>query len=167
MLNGKVLLLNQNYEPMNVCSVRRALLLIFGGKAHAVELLGEVVHSVSAEFPVPSVVRLERYIRAPRRTVVLSKRNIFRRDNYECQYCGAKADKLTLDHVIPRKEGGVDSWENLVTACTQCNNRKGEHRPEQVGMKLRRRPKRPTHITFIRNFLGVSDERWHPYLFID
>ncbi len=167
MLNRKVLLLNQNYEPMSVCSVRRALLLILNGKAHAVELLGEMVRSVSAEFPVPSVVRLQRYIHAPRRRVVLSKRNVFRRDNYECQYCGLRGDKLTLDHIIPRKEGGGETWENLVCACTHCNNRKGDRRPEQVGMKLRRKPSRPNNITFIRNFVGVNDHRWHPYLFID
>lgn len=167
MLNGKVLLLNQNYEPLSVCSVRRALLLIFGGKAHAVELLSEVVHSVSAEFPVPSVVRLQRYIHAPRRRVVLSKRNIFRRDNYQCQYCGARDERLTIDHVVPRKDGGGATWENLVCACVACNNRKGEHRPEEAGLTLRRKPKRPNNITFIRNFIGVNDWRWHPYLFID
>jgi 5-methylcytosine-specific restriction endonuclease McrA len=169
MLNGKVLLLNQNYEPMTVTSVRRALLLIFGGKAHAVEQLGEVVHSVSAEFPVPSVVRLQRYIHAPRRRVVLSKRNILRRDNHECQYCGGggDGDRLTIDHVIPRKDGGGATWENLVCACVHCNNRKGEHRPERAGMKLRRKPKRPNNISFIRNFVGISDQRWHPYLFMD
>lgn len=167
MLNGKVLLLNQNYEPLTVCSVRRALLLIFGGKGHAVELLGEVVRSVSAEFAVPSVVRLERFVTAPRRRVVLSKRNIFRRDGYECQYCGVRGDKLTLDHVVPRKDGGGETWENLVCACTHCNNRKGDGRPEEVGMRLRRKPKRPNNITFIRNFVGATDRRWHPYLFID
>ncbi len=167
MLNSKVLLLNQNYEPLSVCSVRRALLLIFGGKAQAVELLNEVVHSVSAEFPVPSVVRLQRYIHAPRRRVVLSKRNILRRDNHECQYCGGNNGMLTIDHVIPRKFGGDATWENLVCACVGCNNRKGERRPAEVGMKLRRRPKRPNNITFIRNFVGVNDQRWHPYLFID
>jgi 5-methylcytosine-specific restriction endonuclease McrA len=167
MLNGNVLLLNQNYEPLSVCSVRRALLLIFGGKAQSVELLSEVVHSVSAEFSVPSVVRLERYIHAPRRRVVLSKRNIFRRDNHQCQYCGASGARLTLDHIVPRTDGGGATWENLVCACADCNNRKGEHRPEHVGLELRRRPRRPNNITFIRNFLGASDRRWHPYLFID
>ena len=167
MLNQKVLVLNQNYEPLSVCSVRRAFLLIFGGKAHAVELLNEFVRSVSDEFPVPSVVRLERYIRAPRRRVVLSKRNVFKRDNNQCQYCGATSAKMTIDHVVPRKYGGQATWENLVCACADCNSRKGEQPPEQVGLKLCRKPKRPNNISFIRNFVGVSDYRWNPYLFID
>jgi len=167
MLSQQVLVLNQNYEPLSVCTVRRALVLIFRGKAHAVEILNEVIRSVYEEFPVPSVVRLERYIHAPRRRVVLSKRNIFRRDNYQCQYCGAKDDKLTIDHVVPRKFGGQATWENLVCACVACNNKKGEHRPEQVELQLRRRPKRPNNVSFIRNFIGVNDHRWKPYLFID
>jgi 5-methylcytosine-specific restriction endonuclease McrA len=167
MLNKNVLVLNQNYEPLSVCSARRALLLILRGKAQIVEKMGEMMRSVSQEFPLPSVVRLERYIHAPRRRVVLSKRNIFKRDNYQCQYCGRGDGKLTLDHVIPRKYGGQTTWENLVCACAACNNRKGEHRPEQVGMKLRSRPKRPNNVNFIRNFIGVSDHCWKPYLFID
>ena len=167
MLNRNVLVLNQNYEPLSVCSVRRALLLIFGGKAQAIEDLNEVVRSVSAEFPVPSVVRLERYIHAPRRRVVLSKRNLFKRDSHQCQYCGKTSEKLTIDHVVPRKYGGQATWENLVCACVSCNNKKGEHRPDQVGLKLRAIPRRPNNVSFIRNFIGTGDFRWKPYLFID
>jgi len=167
MLNRNVLVLNQNYEPLSVCSVRRALLLIFGGKAQAIEDLNEVVRSVSAEFPVPSVVRLERYIHAPRRRVVLSKRNLFKRDSNQCQYCGKTSEKLTIDHIVPRKYGGQATWENLVCACVSCNNKKGEHRPEQVGLQLRAKPRRPNNVSFIRNFIGTSDFRWKPYLFID
>jgi len=167
MLNNNVLVLNQNYEPLSVCSVRRALLLIFGGKAQAIEDLNEVVRSVSAEFPVPSVVRLERYIHAPRRRVVLSKRNLFKRDGNQCQYCGKTSEKLTIDHIVPRKYGGQATWENLVSACVSCNNKKGEHRPEQVGLELRTKPRRPNNVSFIRNFIGTGDFRWKPYLFID
>ena len=167
MLNRNVLVLNQNYEPLSVCSVRRALLLIFGGKAQAIEDLNEVMRSVSAEFPVPSVVRLERYIHAPRRRVVLSKRNLFKRDSNQCQYCGKTSEKLTIDHIVPRKYGGQATWENLVCACVSCNNKKGEHRPEQVGLQLRAKPRRPNNVSFIRNFIGTSDFRWKPYLFID
>ena len=167
MLNKNVLVLNQNYEPLNVCTVRRAFLLIFGGKAHAVELLNEVARSVSQEFPIPSVVRLERYIHAPRRRVVLSKRNILKRDSYQCQYCGAIDDKMTIDHVVPRKFGGQATWENLVCACVSCNNKKGEQRPEQVGLKLRSKPKRPNNVSFIRNYIGISNQCWKPYLFVD
>ena len=167
MLERSVLVLNQNYEPMSVCSVRRALLLILRGKAETVEKLGEVVRSVTQDHPVPSVVRLGRYIHAPRRRVVLSKRNILKRDNHQCQYCGRRDGKLTVDHIVPRTRGGKGTWENLVCACAACNNKKGEHRPEQVGLKLRSKPKRPNNVSFIRNFIGVSDQRWKPYLFID
>ena len=105
MLERSVLVLNQNYEPMSVCSVRRALLLILRGKAETVEKLGEVVRSVTQDHPVPSVVRLGRYIHAPRRRVVLSKRNILKRDNHQCQYCGRRDGKLTVDHIVPRPRG--------------------------------------------------------------
>ena len=166
-LDGSVLVLNQNYEPLNVCSVRRALVLIFRGKAQHVETSGQVIRSVRQEFPVPSVVRLDRYVHAPRRRVVLSKRNILKRDNYECQYCGRRDLKLTIDHVVPRRLQGPDTWENLVAACMVCNAKKGDRRPEQAGLALLRKPKRPNNVTFIRNFVGVSDHRWKPYLFLD
>ena len=167
LLNNNVLVLNQNYEPMSVCSVRRAIILIFRGKAHAVESAGGVLRSVHEEYPVPSVVRLQRYINAPRRRVVLSKRNILKRDNFQCQYCGVTGAKLTIDHIIPRKTGGAESWENLVCACATCNNRKGDYRPEQIGLQLRRKPKKPNNVSFIRNFVGISHQCWKPYLFID
>jgi 5-methylcytosine-specific restriction endonuclease McrA len=166
-LDGSVLVLNQNYEPLNVCSVRRALILIFRGKAQHVEIADRVVRSVRQEVPVPSVVRLDRYVHAPRRRVVLSKRNILKRDSYQCQYCGSRDRKLTIDHVVPRKIDGPETWENLVTACVACNAKKGDRLPEQVGLQLRRKPKRPNNVTFIRNFVGVHDHRWKPYLFLD
>lgn len=167
MLERSVLVLNQNYEPLSVCSVRRALLLILRGKAETVEKLAEVVRSVTQDHPVPSVVRLGRYIRTPRRRVVLSKRNILKRDNHQCQYCGRKDSKLTIDHIVPRTRGGKSTWENLVCACAACNNKKGEHQPEQVGLILRAKPKRPNNVSFIRNLIGANDQRWKPYLFID
>ena len=167
LLDNSVLVLNQNYEPLSVCSVRRALLLIMRGKAEAVEKLEEVVRAVSQEFAVPSVVRLERYINAPRRRVVLSKRNVFKRDRFECQYCGRRDGKLTIDHIVPRTRGGLSTWENMVCACATCNNKKGEHRPEQVGMKLRSKPKRPNSVSFMRNSIGSGQQRWKPYLFVD
>jgi len=143
------------------------MLLIMRGKAEAVEKLEEVVRSVSQEFAVPSVVRLERYINAPRRRVVMSKRNVFKRDKNQCQYCGRSDGKLTIDHVVPRTKGGPSTWENMVCACAHCNNKKGEYRPEQMGMKLRRIPKRPNNVSFLRNLIGSGQQRWKPYLFID
>jgi 5-methylcytosine-specific restriction endonuclease McrA len=167
VLDEVVLVLNQNYEPLNVCSVRRAMTLVFGGKASSVELGDGRVRSVSQVFRIPSVVRLERYIRAPRRRVVLSKRNVLKRDSYQCQYCGLIDRKMTIDHIVPKKHDGPETWENLVTACVACNARKGDRPAEQAGMRLRRKPKRPNNVTFIRNFVGVADHRWKPYLFLD
>ena len=167
VLGQAVLVLNQNYEPLNVCSVRRALTLVFCGKASSVEMGDGNVRTVRDAFPIPSVVRLERYIRAPRRRVVLSKRNILKRDNYQCQYCGLVDRKMTIDHIVPKKHKGPETWENLVAACVTCNARKGDRPPEQAGLRLLRKPKRPNNVTFIRNFVGVADHRWKPYLFLD
>ena len=167
VLSANVLVLNQNYEPMGLCSARRALVLIFRGKAQAVEVGDQFIHSVAQRFPVPSVVRLERYINAPRRRAVLSKRNIMRRDGHQCQYCGTRDKKLTIDHIVPRKLGGQETWENLVCACVSCNNKKGEHPPDKVGLELMTNPKRPSNVAFMRNFAGATDHRWKPYLFFD
>jgi len=167
VLNRSVLVLNQNYEPLSVCSARRAIVLVFLGKAQVVEAGDRVVRSVSASFPLPSGVRLDLYIRVPPRHLLLSKRNILKRDGHRCQYCGTTEGPMTVDHVIPRTMGGRDTWENLVCACLKCNNIKGNRTPEQAELKLLRRPKRPNHITFIQQFIGISDKRWKQYLFLD
>jgi len=99
--------------------------------------------------------------------VALNRRNIMRRDRFHCQYCGANSDDLTTDHVIPRSLGGDESWENLVTACTKCNNRKGNRTPEQAGMRLLSSPRRPAFYAFIRYYHPRSHDKWRPYLFMD
>ena len=168
MLSQHVLVLNQNYEPINICSVRRAIILVFRGKAQIVEQAGQEVRSIATRFPVPSVVRLILYIRVPQKRMVLSKRNIVKRDGHQCQYCAATHATMTVDHVIPRTLGGGDTWENLVCACARCNNIKGFRSLEQAGLKLIRRPRRPNQVTFIRLMAGgVPDQRWKPYLFMD
>ena len=167
VLNESVLVLNQNYEPMNVCSVRRALVLMFRGKAQAVASADATVRTVAQNLPAPSVVRLDRYVNAPRRRVVLSKRNVLKRANHQCQYCGKADRKMTIDHVIPRKYKGPETWENLVAACTGCNAKKGHRRLDQAELSLISKPRSPNNVSFIRNFIGVSDSRWKPYLFAD
>lgn len=167
MLNRHVLVLNQNYEPLDVCSARRAIVLLFMGKAEIVEHHDQLVRSVSMAYPLPSVVRLGLYISRPRRKIILTRRNVIKRDGHRCQYCGSTKRPMTVDHVVPKKLGGSDSWENLVCACISCNNKKGNRTPEQAKMKLLRRPQRPNHLTFIRYFIGVPDQRWRPYLFMD
>ncbi|MDP6776249.1 MAG: HNH endonuclease [Candidatus Latescibacteria bacterium] len=167
MLNRAVLVLNQSYEPVHVCTVRRAIILVFRGRAEVIESLDTCIRSVSAQFPVPSVVRLAIYVRIAPKKLSLSKRNILKRDGHQCQYCGGKRGPMTVDHVVPRTIGGRDSWENLVCACLVCNNRKGNQTPERAGISLIRKPRQPNHVTFISRFVGVPDQRWRPYLFMD
>jgi len=167
-LAAHVLVLNQNYEPLSVCSIRRAIVLIFLGKAEMIEPWdGKVIRSVFKKYPVPSVVRLALYVQRPRKRVLLSRKNIIKRDGHRCQYCGRVSSAMTVDHVIPKKRRGTDTWENLVCACIHCNNKKGDRTPEQAGFKLLRPPRRPNHLTYIQRFAGVNDPRWRPYLFLD
>lgn len=167
MLNKSVLLLNQNYEPMTICNVKKAIILIFLGKAEAVENDGMYVRSISYEMRLPVVIRLVRYARAPKRQIILNRKNLLIRDNYSCQYCGRRMQPLTVDHVIPKQFGGKDTWENLVIACLPCNNQKANRTPEQADMKLVNKPKRPNHFFYFQHFIGAKDERWKPYIFLD
>lgn len=142
--------------------------MVFLDRAEIIETLdGQRVRSVSTSIAVPSVVRLGAYIRVPHKRIMLSRKNIIKRDGGVCQYCGRKAAPMTVDHVIPKNMGGKDTWENLVAACAVCNNRKGQRTPEQAGMKLVRKPRRPNHITFIKQFIGVKDTSWKRYLFME
>ncbi|MDD4052775.1 MAG: HNH endonuclease, partial [candidate division Zixibacteria bacterium] len=127
---------------------------------------GQRVHGVNLSLPRPSVVRLSWYINVPYKRILLTRKNIIRRDGHTCQYCGDARGAMTVDHVIPKRFGGTDSWENLVCACAHCNNKKGDRPPEEVGMRLARIPRRPNQVTFIQRFIGVSDDRWKPYLFL-
>lgn len=167
ILNQAVLVLNQSYEPLHVCSVRRAIVLIFRGRAEVVEELDLRIRTVSESFPVPSVVRLAVYVRVPPKPLALTKRNILKRDGFQCQYCGVRRGPFTIDHVIPRSHNGRDTWDNLVCACHRCNNRKGDRTPAETGLALLRKPKSPNRVTFIRHHIGIPDRRWRPYLFID
>ena len=168
MLSRNVLVLNQNYEPLSVCTVKRAVILLYLGKAEIIERYdGQTIHSISWSIPTPSVVRLGYYVRMPSKTVLLSRKNIVKRDGHRCQYCGESSGPMTVDHVIPKIYGGKDSWDNLVCACIKCNNIKGNKTPEQAGLKLWRRPKKPNQITFIQQFIGIEDKNWKPYLFLD
>lgn len=143
-LQAPVLVLNANYEPLNVCSTRRALGLMLADKASLIENGRGHIQTVSIVIPAPSIIRLGRMIRRPRPRVKLSKQEIFRRDNYTCQYCGKQTKKLTIDHIIPKHVGGGHSWENLVAACPRCNHRKGGRTPQQAHMKLLNTPAAPS-----------------------
>jgi 5-methylcytosine-specific restriction endonuclease McrA len=164
ILDRNVLVLNQNYEPLSVTNAKRAVILVFLGKAEIVERDGIQVRSCYKVYPLPSVVRLFFYVKPPTREISLTRKNIIKRDGHTCQYCGARIGAMTTDHVLPRTRGGKDTWENLVCACVACNNRKGDRTLSEAGMKLFRRPRRPFYFHFIQNHLS-EDARWKPYLF--
>lgn len=159
-----VLVLNQDYSPLTVCSVERAFMLIFLGKA---ELINEVkekkLRSIAESFSFPSVIKINRYINIPYKGVVMSRHNIFKRDGGRCQYCGTTKD-LTLDHVIPRSKGGKSTWTNLVTACKKCNAKKGDLSLEKSGMFLHKMPEKPSYLSFLRMNSTPHREDWVPFL---
>jgi len=143
-LESPVLVLNQNYEPLNVCNVRRAFVLLDRGKAEVLEMGKGALHTPSATYPLPSVIRLVYLVKRPRPQMRLTRREVFLRDRYTCQYCGRQTRDLTLDHVFPRHRGGRHTWENLVAACKACNHRKAGRTPAEARMKLAKQPYRPT-----------------------
>ena len=167
MINFPVLVLNQTYEPLNICRVRRALVLIYQQKAEMLENGSGMIHSIDRDFPVPSVIRLSAMIRRPHRLErKLSRMEIFRRDNFTCQYCGKITRNLTLDHVIPRSRNGEHTWENVVSACVPCNRIKAGRTPEEAGMKLRSKPSRPRpgSLFFIPTHIPEMRTEWEKYL---
>jgi 5-methylcytosine-specific restriction endonuclease McrA len=149
---GNVLVLNATYEPLNVVSVKRAVVLLLKEKAQIVEATEAWVRAQS----IPH-----------RLSLPLGRRTVLARDGYTCQYCGAQPDKseLTLDHVVPRSRGGRSSWENVVTACTRCNQRKGCHTPKEAGMPLRTSPRRPRYIALTVLADARQHEVWNRYVF--
>ncbi len=167
MLGRKVLILNQNYEPLTISTVKRAIILLYSQKVDMVERYREELHSVSMNMACPSVVRLRNYIYKPYRDVPLNRKNIMKRDHHTCQYCGKNSRPMTIDHVIPKSFGGKDTWENLVCACLKCNSKKGNRTPEMAGMQLLRKPKKPSHLFFLQISLRKIPQTWRPYLFVD
>jgi 5-methylcytosine-specific restriction endonuclease McrA len=161
----QVLVLNASYEPLNVCTVRRAHVLVFKGKAEVIEQLAHPLHSATATFPWPHVIRLVHYVRVPR-TVKrkISRRALFARDGWRCVYCGASSGRLTLDHVVPRSRGGESIWENVVTACAPCNHRKGNRTLEEAHMHLLHTPRAPAPVLFIHLAAPKIPSGWQPYL---
>ncbi len=142
-MNQPVLVLNGNYEPLHVCTTKRAMGLLLSGKATVLENGRGFVRTVSAVYERPSVIRLSFVVHRPRPQVRLNKREILRRDGYRCQYCGRESSNLTVDHVVPRYRGGEHCWENLVAACPACNRRKGGRTLEEAAMRLLHEPHEP------------------------
>jgi len=166
MVEHPCLVLNQSYEPLNVCLARRAISLIFSGKAEMVENGFGVIRTSNAVYEIPSVIRLSYLVRRPRPQPKLTRIEIFTRDHYTCQYCGKQSHSLTLDHVIPRHQGGPHTWENLVSACSYCNRHKAGRTPDEAHMKLLKKPVRPagTIFTHIPYHYLETYEHWRKYL---
>ena len=183
MLNTAVLVLNRNYQPVHVTSVKRAFALLYSGLARAIDSQyrlydfatwaslssanHEAISTISRTIRVPRVVVLSAFEHLPKGRVRFSRLNIYARDNDTCQYCSAHLGRslLNLDHVVPRTLGGRTSWENIVCSCIDCNLRKGGRTPEQAGMKLIRVPARPRWTPFFRGAgKKASYREWLPFL---
>jgi len=165
MLNSPVLVLNQDYQPVNVCRVRRAVVLVLQGKAEIIENGLGMVQAISCSLPIPSVVRLARLVRRPRYQRRLTRFEVFHRDKHTCQYCGRDTKELTLDHVLPRSQGGPHTWENVVSCCFSCNRRKAGLTPAQAGMKLIRQPFTPPPTSFSVPYHYLhSHQEWRKFL---
>jgi 5-methylcytosine-specific restriction endonuclease McrA len=160
-----VLVLNATYEPVNVCTVRRAIVLLLKEKAEVIEQAERQLHSTSTTIARPVVIRLVSYVRIPRDTHrrKITRRAVFARDNWTCQYCGARS-QLTVDHVVPRSKGGGSTWDNIVASCAPCNRRKGDALPPQAGMRLSRTPRTPSPHVFIQVASPTIPAAWRQYL---
>jgi 5-methylcytosine-specific restriction endonuclease McrA len=160
-----VLVLNATYEPINVCTVRRAVVLLLKEKAEVLEHGDWELRSASRAVTRPVVIRLVSYVRVPRDTHrrKITRRAVFARDDWTCQYCGARSN-LTVDHVIPRSKGGASSWDNIVASCAPCNLRKGNALPRQAGMRLQRQPRTPNPHVFIHVASPTIPAAWQQYL---
>ena len=166
MINSPVLVLNQSYEPLNVCRARRAIVLIMQGKAEMLEDGMGFMRSINDTVPIPSVIKLGYYVSRTYRERRFTRLGVFHRDNYTCQYCGKQSHQLTIDHVIPRYLNGHHTWENVVSACIPCNHRKAGRTPKQAGIKLIRQPSRPEdkHTFYIPHHYQHSSSDWQKYL---
>ena len=162
----RVLVLNASYEPINVCTVRRAAVLVLKERAELLEHGEGALHSERMVMERPCVIRLMRYVRIPRdvHRRKITRKAVLARDAYTCQYCGRQASGLTVDHVIPRSRGGDSVWENIVASCAPCNRKKGNRLPREVSMHPRSRPKPPGPTVFIRIASPRIPVAWEPYL---
>jgi 5-methylcytosine-specific restriction endonuclease McrA len=165
--NLNVLVLNENYELLNICRVRRAVLLLYQGKAEMLENGLGYIRSANQNLPIPSVIRLAYMVKRPYFVRRMTRFEVFNRDDFTCQYCGKVTRQLTVDHVFPRYRGGQHIWENVVSACMICNRRKAGKTPDEAGMKLIKNPSIPSTITPLQipNHYVSKQTSWHKYIF--
>lgn len=162
-MKKNVLVLNATHLPINITSWKRAMLLLYKGKATSVKYNG---HMINGRYRLPEIIKLLNYVPIPYTDVVLSRKNIFLRDNYTCQYCGRTNSNLTIDHIVPRSKGGEDSWTNLVVCCARCNSKKGDQTVEAAGLKMIGTPYRPSSTLYL-HMTRMTDvpESWHEQFF--
>lgn len=169
VVDANVLVLNTDFQPLNVCNVRRAVVLLEKQKALSVELDGAIIRSERRALRAPSVIRLQYHVKRPRPVVKLTRREILSRDDHTCQYCGRHGSDLTIDHVTPRHRGGQHTWENVVTACKSCNHRKGGRTASEARMSLLRQPFRPpaTPRYLFSSYIRSGERTWLKFLGVD
>jgi 5-methylcytosine-specific restriction endonuclease McrA len=170
IMSHMTLLLNNTYEPLQVISWQRAITLLWTNKVEVIEEHDEEIHSISFSMKIPSVLRMLLPVRIKRRAPVkFTRLNIFTRDQFKCQYCGNQfaSEDLTFDHVVPVAQGGKKSWENIVSACVECNSKKEGRTPQQAGMKLLKKPKQPVWAQVVTVTIGLRKmpETWADYLY--
>lgn len=165
-LSGRVLVLNATFEPIHVCSTRRAMVLLLKAKADLLERGEAAVRSERIWIDKPVVIKLRNYIRIPRdiHRRRITRKAVLARDSWTCQYCGAERDGLTVDHVIPRSRGGESVWENIVASCGPCNRRKADRLPKEISMHPRTKPSAPGPNVFIRVAAPKPPASWERYL---
>ena len=164
LIRAPVLVLNLNYVPVNVCTVRRAIVLLTRGKAELLENHAGHLHTVSRLIDAPSVIRLSYMVKRPFLPRKLSKKEVFLRDKFTCQYCGKRVHDLTLDHVIPRRQHGAHTWENVVTACNRCNLYKAGRTPAEAKMRLGTIPRAPDPNPYLILQNRTILEEWEIYI---
>jgi len=169
VVDANVLVLNLDYQPLNVCNVRRAVVLLDKQKAVVIEQNGHIVASERARIQSPSVIRLAYHIKRPRPVVKMTRKEVLLRDDHTCQYCGKRGHDLTLDHVIPRHRGGQHTWENVVAACKACNHRKGGRTVKESSMTLARTPFRPpsTPSHLFSSYIRSGERQWFKFLGVE
>ena len=165
-IGGRVLVLNASYEPINVCTMRRATVLVLKERAEVIERREGAVRAETIAIDGPCVIRLIRYVRIPRdvHRRKITRKAVLARDAYTCQYCGREQHGLTVDHVIPRSRGGTSAWDNIVAACAPCNRKKGNRLPTEARMPLRAHPRAPGPTVFIRIASPRVPDSWEQYL---
>ena len=156
--------LDAAWQPIEVISADKGFSMVYSGRAQVVE---NYEQGPCAHFHFPSVIVLKKYIRKRKVRMSATRKNIYWRDKYTCQYCGVSKTPLTIDHITPKGKGGGDSWENLVAACSKCNTRKGDTLLKHMDMKLLKKPRKPSKLFQLQTYVNKKQDNWKQYLFME